>query len=138
MTTSERQALPAGASEFLPEIRRARFGTLTIYEISEGELDLLERGSGDSLFLNFAISLTTLGVSLVVMLLTTTIASDRVFASFVAAAIVSFVGALLLFILWRRSRASISRVADSIRRRMTPEGDFQALSLPGEAVRLRN
>jgi hypothetical protein len=46
-------------SELLPAIRRARIDSLDIYEVSEYELALLERGSPDCLFLNFAIFLLT-------------------------------------------------------------------------------
>ena len=49
------------AKEFQPEIRRARFDRLTIYEVSESELEVLARGSPDSIYLNFAVFFTVGG-----------------------------------------------------------------------------
>lgn len=57
--------------KFLPAVRRARIERLDIYEISETELQILERGSPDSILLNFAIFLVSIAVSFLVALLTT-------------------------------------------------------------------
>jgi hypothetical protein len=107
---------------FLPAIRRARIDRLNIFEVSESELDILERGSPESLFLNFAIFLLSSSGNLVIALLTTRIESARVFIVFVIGAIVGFVGGLLLLALWGWYRRSRSKIFEQIRRRMPAEG----------------
>src|SRR6266545_4261098 len=42
------------------EVRRGAFAQLTIYEVAEYELEILEHGSPDSIYLNFAIFLLIL------------------------------------------------------------------------------
>lgn len=51
-------------------IRRAPLQRLTIYEVEESELAILERGSPDTVFLNIAVALLSVSVSLSVALLT--------------------------------------------------------------------
>jgi hypothetical protein len=85
--------------EILPAVRRARYGQLTIYEISEDELELLERGSPDSLLLNFSIFALSVCVSFLIALLTTTIPSDRTFIVFVVVTAVAALGGVVLFCL---------------------------------------
>jgi hypothetical protein len=113
-------------TEFLPEIRRARLDKLTIYEISELELSTLERGSPVSLYLNFAIFLVSLGISFLVTLLTTDIQSPRIFTVFVVVTAVGWVGALFLFLIWWKGRQAVTSVADTIRKRLMPEGEVKA------------
>ena len=109
-------------STFLPEIRRGRFDKLTIYEISDTELELLERGSPDSTFLNFAIFLLSSAISFTVALFTTTITSERTFIIFVVITIIGYLGAFLLFLLWRKSHKSVSKTVETIKKRLPPEG----------------
>jgi hypothetical protein len=109
-------------SQFVPEIRRARFGKLTIYEISEAELETLANGSPDSALLTFGVGLLTIAVTLTVSLFTTTIDSMKTFTVFVVAIAIGLVGGLLLMILWWRSRQPISCLVQTIRDRLPAEG----------------
>lgn len=54
-----------------PRIIRGRVDSLSLYEITETELDTLERGSPYSIHLNFGVFLLTLGLSFLTSLLTT-------------------------------------------------------------------
>lgn len=110
------------AKDFRPEIRRARIERLTIYEISESELEILARGSPDSVFLNFAIFLLSVAVSFIVALLTTTINSDRLFYIFVIIAVIGLIAGSILLTIWIRNRTSVSEIVDAIRERKPPEG----------------
>ncbi len=109
-------------SEFLPAIRRARIDRLNIYEVSDSEPQLLERGSPESLFLNFAIFLLSSATSLLAALLTTNIESTRVFNVFVIVTVVGFIVGMFLLALWRWYRRSRSTIFEQIRQRMPPEG----------------
>jgi hypothetical protein len=114
--------LETGNQEFLPAVRRARYERLDIYEVSDSELQLLERGSSESLFLNFAIFLLSSSFSLLVALLTTNIESIRAFNIFVIITVVGFIGGVLLLALWGWHRRSRATLFEQIRRRMPPEG----------------
>jgi hypothetical protein len=108
--------------EFLPAVRRARIERLNIYEISETELQILERGSPDSLFLNFAIFLLSSALSFLVALLTTEISSARIFNVFAIITTVAGVSGVVLLALWAWHRRSTTTIFEQIRRRMPPEG----------------
>lgn len=116
---NRRRSSPA---EFLPAIRRARIDRLDIYEVSEAELQLLERGAPESLFLNFAIFLLSSALSLLVALVTTKIEANRLFDVFVILASVGFIIGGLLLGLWCWRRRARSTLFQQIRRRMPPEG----------------
>ena len=111
---------------FLPEIRRGRFDQLTIYEVTDSELEILERGSPDSLFLNFAIFLWSCAASFSTTLATTTIPSNRTFTVFVVLTSIGYVGGVILLFLWRRDHQPVSRVVSTIRRRVPPQGIAEA------------
>lgn len=111
-----------GEPEFLPAVRRARIERLDIYEISEAELQLLERGSPESILLNFAIFLISIAASFLIALLTTEIESVRMFNVFVIITVVGFITGLVLLALWARYRRSTSTIFRQIRQRMPPEG----------------
>jgi hypothetical protein len=111
----------------LPEIRRARIDILNIYEISEAELEILERGSPDSIYLNFAIFLLSVALSFVISLSTTTIVSDRIYYAFVlVTAVAAILGAFFL-VLWRRNHQSVASVVAAIRKRMPPLGESREI-----------
>jgi len=116
---------------FQPEIRRARFDTLTIYEVSDSELEILEQGSPDSILLNFSIFLLSTAISFTITLLSTTIQSNRTYTCFVASTVVGYVVGVLLLLLWWRNRKSVSKTVDAIRKRLPPEGEARPLSAEG-------
>jgi hypothetical protein len=107
---------------FMPEIRRARFERLTIYEVSDGELDTLERGSPDALYLNIAIALLSVAVSLTVTLATTSGLDAKLYTFFAVCTVVGWVGGTILLLLWRRSRGKVVHCAQVIRNRLPPDG----------------
>lgn len=107
--------------QFLPEIRRARFTQLTIYEVEESELTILERGSPVSLYLNIAIALLSTAVALTVSLATAEVRSESVLVILLVITVIGYMqGAILLLFWWRRHR-SIHECASAIRRRLPPE-----------------
>lgn len=117
---AENRELALGEA-FLPEIRRARFERLTIYEVEESELFILERGSPDSIFLNIAVALLSLAASFTVALLTTTIPSTRIYIVFVVVASIGYVVGAVLCVVWWRSRCSVNNCVKAIRKRLPPE-----------------
>jgi hypothetical protein len=112
-------------AEFQPEIRRARIGKLTIYEISEAELNALEAGAPSSLLLNFAIFLLSLAISFTTTLITLDVPTGKIYVFFLTSAIVGFVASVILFLLWLMNYRSIKSVASLIRKRLPPEGEIR-------------
>lgn len=108
-------------NEFSPEIRRARIDCLNIYEVSEGELEILEKGYPASIFLNFAIFLFGSALTLLIAILTTNVKSNATFITFVVLIIVGVLIGLLLLLLWYRNNKSISKLVDTIRKRLPRE-----------------
>lgn len=103
------------------EVRRGAFAQLTIYEVAEYELEILAHGSPDSLYLNFAIFLLSIGISFLVGLLTAVL-SPRVFTVFVVITTVGFLVGLLLLLVWLKKRTSTSDLVGKIRSRLPSEG----------------
>ncbi len=105
-----------------PAIHRARLDKLSIFEVSESELETLERGSPDSLFLNLAIFVLSVAISFSITVATTTIASTRTFIVFVVVTIVGYIAGITFGLLWWRSHKSVKSVIKQIRSRLPSEG----------------
>lgn len=105
--------------QFLPEIRRARLQRLTIYEVEESELALLERGAPDSIFLNLGIAFLTAAVTLTATLLTAEFHSHRMWTAFVVVTVIGYLAGATMLILWWQSRRSVSGCVDNIRKRLS-------------------
>jgi hypothetical protein len=118
-----------GPTEFFPEVRRARYERLTIFEISETELDVLEKGAPDSVFLTFSVALLSSAASFTTTIATTKIESQHTFTTFVTLTIVGYVIGLVLLALWIKNRRAVSSCSASIRRRLPPEGTPQQPNL---------
>jgi hypothetical protein len=106
-----------------PAIRRARLDQLLIYEISESELENLERGSPDSLRLNFAIFLLGTAISFTTTLATTQIDSIKVWTAFFCLTAMGFALGTFLLCTWFFSRRNVSSIFKTIRSRLPPDGD---------------
>lgn len=89
------------------QVTRARLGSITLYDVTEEELEIIERGSPSSNYLNFSIALLSFAGSFCITLFTTKIEDIRTFTVFVVITVVSaIVGFFLLFMWWRTNRSS--------------------------------
>jgi hypothetical protein len=107
-----------------PRIVRARLDTLNVYEISENELESLERGGPESLLLNFAIFFLSTAIALTValMLSSVEIKSNRVFTVLVVVCVISWAASVVLGGLWISSYRSKKSTIRIIKKRLPPEG----------------
>ncbi len=105
-----------------PAIHRIPLGKLRIFEITEGELEALERGSPESIFLNLAIAVLSIAISFSVALATSKIENDRTFDVFVIVTSVGYVAGTTFGLLWFISRRTLRNVSAEIRSRIPPEG----------------
>ena len=106
-----------------PAIHRVRLDKLTIFEITEAELDALERGSPESICLNMAVAVISIAASFSIALSTTEIQSLKTFCFFVIVSVIGYLAAIAFSLMWYQSRRSLVTVAQEIRRRRVPEGD---------------
>lgn len=90
-------------------------------------MKFLERGSPDSLFLNFAVFLLSVAVSFLIAVTTTVIESDRLFTVYIVVTVVGLVTGFVLLAIWYRNRQSVSVIVAKIRSRLPPEGIQEAL-----------
>jgi len=105
-------------------ITRGKVDSLTLYEITDAELDQLEQGSPATLQLNFAIALISVGISFWISLATTTISDTKTFCVFVIITAVSLLVGIICGVLWYRNRSSVSTLLKKIRQRAAiPEVD---------------
>lgn len=98
-------------------VRRARLEFFTIYEVTEGELNSLERGTNSDLYLQFSIFCLSVFVSFFISLLSGTFI-DRIVNIFVCITFVSFIIGVLLLFLWYRTRKRKKDVINDIRNRL--------------------
>jgi hypothetical protein len=105
-----------------PAIHRVRLDKLTIFEISEAELDALERGSPESIFLNLAIGVASIAVTSSLALATTQIESIWTYCFWMIITVLGYLSAITFGLLWWQSRRSLRSVSRDIRRRRAPEG----------------
>lgn len=109
-------------TKFDPAIHRVPLEKVTIFEITDAELESLERGSPESLFLNLAIASFSISFSFLVSLLTATITDIRTFCVFVIVCTIGLITGVTFGLLWWQSHHSLQNVAREIRKRMPPEG----------------
>lgn len=98
-------------------ISRARLDSITVYDVMEEELEIIEAGSPSSLYLNFAIALLSICASLIPTLMLTKIEDTRVFLSFFAVCIVTGIIGVILLIMWYRSNKNVKTIFSKIRSR---------------------
>lgn len=100
-------------------IKRGRVDSLAIYEISDSELTTIERGSTNSIYLNFAIFLLSIAFSFFISLLTTNFENKQVvMIVFIVLTVVGFIGGSFLLILWYKMKDEFKITIQKIKERM--------------------
>jgi len=113
-------------SQLDPAIQRIPIDRLRIFDIAEDELEALERGSTESIFLNLAIGVLSIAISLSASLATATFPTDRAFYVFVILMVVGYVAGLTFGLLWFVSRKTLKSVSARIRSRIPPDGEQES------------
>lgn len=102
-----------------PIIKKGKVDSLTIYEISEGELETIERGSPNSTYLNFSIFLISTATSFLVTLFTVElIEKQHLFIIFTIITVVGYMVGILLFVLWYKTKNDVDAVLKKIKERV--------------------
>lgn len=106
------------SGEKTTKIKFARVDSLVIYEVSEGEIETIERGSPNSTYLNFSVFLISTCLSFTVALLTCDFKDkDRLFTIFFSVCLISGIIGVFLFIVWYRTKNDIDEVLKKIKER---------------------
>lgn len=94
--------------------------SLIIFEVSDGELEIIERGSPNSTYLNFSIFLISIFISFLIALLTCDFSkNDKLLYIFFIICIISGILGILFSIIWYRSKNDVDDVIKKIRSRIT-------------------
>ncbi|MCL2196500.1 MAG: hypothetical protein FWB77_02675 [Treponema sp.] len=100
-------------------IRRGRVDSVSIYEVNESELAILENGSPNSIYLNFFTFLIATFLSFLSTLLTVDFSQKVLLQTiFIFIAVVSGFLSIMTFILWIRGKNKLSDVIKRIKNRI--------------------
>jgi hypothetical protein len=101
-------------------VTRGKVDSLSIYEVTDNELEILEKGSPSSIYLNFSLFLLSTGFSFLTIVLTIDITSIKIFTSFVLIGIIGIILGVVLLALWYRESNSntTSEVIKKIKNRI--------------------
>lgn len=136
MATASINTAPAGVDTTV-KIRRGRVDCVTLYEVSESELDQLEAGSPATLQLNFAIFCFSMAMTSVTSLLTANFRSDKWMIAFMVATIVGAILGTFFSVAWFRNRNSVQKIIQRIRQRVQTEPTTAAMvNIEGDEHRL--
>ena len=109
------------------KVRRGRVDCVTLYDVSESELDQLEAGSPATLQLNFAIFCFSLSITAGTSLVTADFKNEKWMIAFMIASLVGIVlGAFFIFA-WNRNRKSVHKLINRIRQRVQSETSTSAI-----------
>jgi len=102
-------------------VRRGRVDSVSLYEVKENELELLENGEPTSLQLNFAIFLLSLSFSGILTLCTATFSIPILQTTFLFVTIIGVILGAYLLLMWWKGRKSIKTIIQVIKNRIPPE-----------------
>ena len=109
---------PNTPGQQMSPVRVAPLGELNAYTVHEHELDIIAAGSPASLAFNVAVALISIGVTFIITLTTTTIASNRLFYSYLIVCINCLIVGFVLLAYWWKSRTSVLLIVSKIKSRM--------------------
>ena len=105
------------------KVRRRKIGSVTIYDVTETELTILEKGTDASVWLNFFIATVSIGSSFLVSLLTAKWGDSFSWIQvvFICLTIIMFITATICFVFWRRGRGQHKETIKTIKERTIQE-----------------
>lgn len=110
---------------FKISVLRGAVESLSLYEITDYELEIFEKGSPASTFLNFSIFCFSVGITSGLTLMSVEISNMKVFFVYLVICVVGLLTGSVLIVLWWREGSSIRKICTKIRARLTeaiPEG----------------
>lgn len=108
---------------------RGSIDSLSVFEITDWELEIFERGAPGSTFFNFSSILLSVGFSFLACLITLTTSSNRIFTVMVVITVISLICGFVLLALWLKFGTSMSEVCKRVRARV-PSIDSSPIETP--------
>ena len=102
-------------------VRRGRVDSISIYEVKEDELEILENGAPVGIYLNFAVFLLSIAFSGITALATAKFDSILLENAVLFTSIVGVVVGVLLLFLWKNEQKSIKSTIQKIKDRVPPD-----------------
>lgn len=104
-------------------VHRRKIGSVTIFDVTETELTILEKGTDASVWLNFFIATLSIGASFLVSLFTAEWGEGVSFTKvvFVCVTIIMFLATVVCFVFWKRGRGQHKETIKTIRERSFQE-----------------
>jgi len=107
---------PHGELEFVP------LGKLTIYPITEHELNALKNGSPESIYLTFGIACLTTALTAFLSVITLSTNNPSVINIYWIIIIIGFLAGCVLMALWHHYKGQNLAILENVRNRKSPEG----------------
>lgn len=109
-------------------VRRGKFDSLTIYDVTAQELQIIENGSSNSLYLNFAIFLLSVSISFFASIFTVDWFPEQdkdghliTFIIFLIIAILTLLVGIICLVVWIKSHDSFKDTIKVIKLRLKEE-----------------
>ena len=116
---------PVDHTQQMSPVRVAPLGELTAYTVQEHELDIIAAGSSATLAFNIAVALISIGVTFILTLTTTTIASDRLFYGYLLVCVNCWIVGVIAAIYWLKARKSVNVTVTRIKNRLVTATPIQ-------------
>jgi hypothetical protein len=101
-----------------PIVRVAPLQELRVYQISESELEKLERGSPESIHLSLALAFLPAALTLLITLQTVDITKPRIYNAYLFSFLLLALQGGVSLIRWWRARGTVRDIVQEIRDRM--------------------
>lgn len=101
-----------------PEIIKGPLGSISIYEITDYELEILQGSSSDSIILNFAIFFLTTAFTLFVGYSTGVIPSENLKIIYLISITIGMTAGVVLIIWWYKTKQSSKEIVKKIKKRI--------------------
>lgn len=101
------------------DVKRRKISAVTIYDVTESELTILEKGTEASVWLNFFIGSISIAVSFLVSLLTVSWGDSVTLTQivFICITIIMFLTSIICFVFWKRGKGEHTMTVRTIRER---------------------
>ena len=104
-------------------MRRKKIGAVTIYDVTESELTILEKGTDASIWLNFFIGTMSIAASFLATLLTVDWGEKVTLTQviYICVTIIMFLAAIICFVFWRNTKGQHEATIKTIKERTIQE-----------------
>lgn len=100
------------------KIIRGSVDSLALYEITDYELEIFEKGGPSSTYFNISVALLSVGLSFMSTIMTVDIVNIKTYTLFLLLSLVGIVGGAVNLVLWLKTRSPTKHICEKIRARV--------------------